>query len=64
GGTDPFVTDNGNYIYDCKFDGIDDANRLEAELDSIPGVVESGLFIGLATRVIVGTERGVEVRER
>lgn len=64
GGADPFVTDNGNYIYDCKFDGIDDAKKLEADLDSIPGVVESGLFLGLTSRVVIGTERGVEVRER
>lgn len=64
GGATPFVTDNGNYIYDCKFSGIDNARRLEAELDSIPGVVESGLFLGLASRVVIGTEEGVEVRER
>ena len=64
GGTTPFVTDNGNFIYDCKFSSIEDARRLEAELDSIPGVVESGLFLGLASRVVIGTEEGVEVRER
>lgn len=64
GGATPFVTDNGNYIYDCKFSGIDNARRLEAELDSIPGVVESGLFLGLASRIVIGTEEGVEVRER
>jgi ribose 5-phosphate isomerase A len=64
GGADPFVTDNGNYIYDCKFDGIDDAKKLEADLDSIPGVIESGLFIDMASRIVIGTERGVKVRER
>ncbi|KQM12758.1 ribose 5-phosphate isomerase [Methanomassiliicoccales archaeon RumEn M1] len=64
GGETPFVTDNGNYIYDCKFNGIEDAERLEVDLDSIPGVVESGLFLGLASRVVIGTEEGVEVRER
>lgn len=64
GGATPFVTDNSNYIYDCKFDGIDDPKRLEAELDAIPGVVESGLFLGLASQVIIGTDRGAEVREK
>jgi len=64
GGSVPFVTDNGNYIYDCKFNGINDPGRLEAELDAIPGVVESGLFLGLASRIVVGTERGVEVKEK
>ncbi len=64
GGATPFVTDNGNYIYDCKFGSIDEARRLEAQLDSIPGVVESGLFLGLASRVVIGTEKGVEVRDR
>jgi ribose 5-phosphate isomerase A len=64
GGQQPFITDNGNLIYDCKFPGIDDPARLEAALKAIPGVVESGLFLGLTSGVIVGTDKGVIVRER
>ncbi|MGQ9734050.1 MAG: ribose-5-phosphate isomerase RpiA [Candidatus Bipolaricaulia bacterium] len=55
----PFLTDNGNYILDCHFEEIADPAKLEREIDLIPGVVESGLFIGLAERIIVGRARGV-----
>jgi ribose 5-phosphate isomerase A len=64
GGAGPFVTDNGNYIYDCRFDGIPDPKGLEARIDSIPGVVECGLFIELAHVVITASENGVEVRRK
>lgn len=65
-GKEVYLTDNGNEILDCKFPGgIADAPRLERALDEIPGVVESGLFIGLAHTLILGDEEGqVEVRER
>jgi len=56
----PFVTDNGNYIVDCHFAVITDPAALEARLAAIVGVVESGLFLGLASKVIVGTRGGVE----
>jgi ribose 5-phosphate isomerase A len=61
-----YVTDNGNEILDCKFPGgIADAPALERALDEIPGVVESGLFIGLAHALVLGDEEGQsEVRER
>jgi ribose 5-phosphate isomerase A len=61
-----FTTDNGNQILDCRFqEGIDDAARLERAIDAIPGVVESGLFIGLAHVLLVGRDDGTcEVRER
>ncbi len=53
----PYRTDGGHYILDCHFaGGIDDAAALERAIDAIPGVVESGLFIGLASRVLVGDE--------
>lgn len=61
GGSKPFITDNGNLIYECRFELIQDAEMLEAEIDMIPGVVESGLFIDLATKVIVASAKGVEV---
>lgn len=43
----PFITDEGHYIYDCKFGSIPDPHGLEAEIDTVPGVVECGLFVGL-----------------
>jgi len=60
------LTDNGNEILDCRFSGgIADARALERTLDAIPGVVESGLFIGLAHALVIGDENGKTVlRER
>jgi len=55
-----FVTDNGNYIVDCKFERIDNPTNLNIELNAIPGVVENGLFVGLADEVIVGTKNGIK----
>ena len=56
---EPFLTDNGNVILDCYFaDGIFDAGDLERAIKDIPGVVESGLFVGLADIVIVGDDDG------
>jgi ribose 5-phosphate isomerase A len=62
----PYLTDNGNAILDCRFArGIDDAKHLERAIDAIPGVVESGLFIGLAHVLLVGRDDGTcDVRER
>ncbi|NIG55193.1 ribose-5-phosphate isomerase RpiA [Chitinophaga sp. Cy-1792] len=53
-----FITDNGNYIADCYFEEIPDPETLHAQLNGIPGVVENGLFIGLATTLIVGNDKG------
>lgn len=51
----PFVTDNGNWIADLTLDNsITNPQQLDQQLQSIPGVLETGLFIGLAGRVIVG----------
>lgn len=56
----PFVTDNGNFILDCRFPGgIEDPARTELEIDRIPGVVESGLFVNMTRRVVVGYPDGV-----
>lgn len=62
----PTVTDNGNHILDCRYPkGIPDAAALEGAIGRIPGVVESGLFVGLAHAVVIGDEDGaVEVREK
>ena len=54
-----YLTDNGNFILDCSFaDGIPDAGALEEKINRIPGVVENGLFIGLADLVVIGQENG------
>jgi ribose 5-phosphate isomerase A len=63
-GAHPFVTDGGNYIADCAIEAIDDALRLERELSELVGVIETGLFIGFASRVIVAGAYGVEMIER
>ena len=61
-----YLTDNGNEVLDCRFpDGIEDAPALERTLSLVPGVVESGLFIGLAHVCVIGdTDGSVEVREK
>jgi ribose 5-phosphate isomerase A len=61
---DPFITDNSNYIIDCEFDRIQEPEQLEQELNMIPGVVENGLFIGLADKVIVGSSQGIMTLEK
>ena len=50
-----FITDGGNYILDCAFGRIESANALQRGLDSVVGVMEHGLFIGLTSLVIIGT---------
>lgn len=60
----PFVTDNGNHIVDCRFDGLDDPRSMESEINAIPGVVENGLFIGLVSKVIVASNDGIRIFER
>ncbi|RLF64948.1 MAG: ribose 5-phosphate isomerase A [Thermoplasmata archaeon] len=56
-----FITDNGNYILDCRYSNIEDAEEMETMLNTIPGVVENGLFVGLADVVVVGTKRGIRI---
>ena len=57
----PFVTDEGNYIFDCNFNTIADPRKLAGDISQIPGVVEHGLFIGMTTKVIIGS--GESTRE-
>ena len=56
----PFTTDGGNHIADCSIVSIGEPHKLEAELHAMPGVMETGLFIGMASKVIVGGPQGVE----
>lgn len=60
----PFVTDNGNYILDCAFGSIEDPPALESRIKLLPGVIESGLFIGIADTLVIGFDDRVEVRHR
>ncbi len=53
-----YTTDNNNYIIDCSFERIDDPESLESQINNIPGVMENGLFLGIADIVIMGTEDG------
>jgi len=61
---EPFVTDGGNRILDCRFGPIEDAAGLEERIGRIVGVVESGLFIGRADVVFVADGGGVRRLER
>jgi ribose 5-phosphate isomerase A len=55
----PYLTDSLNLIYDLHTGGIDEPGQLERQLLAIPGVVETGLFVGRADRVIVAGDDGV-----
>ena len=57
----PVVTDNGNLVVDCEFGAIDGPRELAANLAQIPGVVEHGLFVGIADEIHVGTADNVRV---
>jgi ribose 5-phosphate isomerase A len=59
-----FVTDGGHWIVDAHLDRITDAPRLAALLNVIPGVVEHGLFIGLASTAVLAGAQGIRVVER
>jgi ribose 5-phosphate isomerase A len=59
----PFVTDGGNYIFDCAFGSIEDPEGLDEALKFIPGVVENGLFLGIADAAIIGGPDGIAILE-
>lgn len=63
-GEKPFLSDNGNYILDCRFDMIRQPAQIELQLNNLPGVVENGLFVSRADKAIIGTTSGVEIREK
>jgi ribose 5-phosphate isomerase A len=50
----PVITDQGNMVIDVKFDSIDNPAELEKTLNNIPGVLENGLFVGVADVILVG----------
>ena len=59
----PVITDNGNFIVDCRFTEIRNPEKLEAELAAIPGVIDSGLFCGFVkkTTVVIGGRKKVKI---
>jgi ribose 5-phosphate isomerase A len=61
---EPFVTDSGNFILDCHFGRIDEPEALDEALKLVPGVVENGLFLGIADMAIIAGPDGIEVLER
>jgi len=62
-GDAPFITDAGNYIYDCKFESIDNPFFLETRIDVIPGVVENGLFLNTADIVLIAHPDGTVTKK-
>ena len=61
----PVRSDNGNFFLDCRFpDGIADTRDLEAGLAARAGIVESGLFLGIAHEVLIASEEGVRSMQR
>ena len=56
----PVVTDNGNFVVDVDFGSIRAPKELDLQLKSIPGVIETGLFVGMADVVYLGKPDGVE----
>jgi ribose 5-phosphate isomerase A len=57
-GDKPFITDNGNIIVDCHFNEIISPAALNEEINSIPGVIDNGLFIKMTSTIIIGNENG------
>jgi ribose 5-phosphate isomerase A len=57
----PFITDEGNYIADCSVGEVADASTLGRQITNIVGVVETGLFIDLASMIVVGGINGIEI---
>jgi ribose 5-phosphate isomerase A len=60
----PFVTDGGNAIFDCAFQRIVDPDALDKALKGVPGVVENGLFLGIADAAIIAGPDGITTIER
>ena len=57
----PFITDDGNHLLDCRFDPIPDARALASRLGETPGIVDHGLFLDMADLVVIA--RGANVVE-
>lgn len=64
GKSSPYITDGGHYILDASFGRIVDAEALSEGLLEIPGVVQHGLFLGLADAVVIAGSGGIEIKKR
>jgi ribose 5-phosphate isomerase A len=60
----PFETDGGHWIVDCRLRAIDDVSGLDMALRAIPGVVETGLFIGMASQALIARNGQVDLIKR
>lgn len=60
----PVITDQGNMVLDVTFSGIDNPAEMEKAVNNIPGVLENGLFVGLATEVLIGEVKDGEATVR
>jgi len=60
-GASPLITDNGNYIVDLKFRAIPEAAKLEQQINCLPGVIDNGLFAGVADVLLVGYAGGCKI---
>src|SRR5207302_8025722 len=60
-GEQPYVTDSGNYILDCRFGPLTDPGEVERNIAMTVGAVESGLFVGRSSMIVVASPTGVEV---
>jgi ribose 5-phosphate isomerase A len=60
----PFITDSGNYILDCAFGPMESPEDVAEHLDHIIGVVEHGLFLGIASQILVGGPHGVKTLQQ
>ncbi len=63
-GAEPFLTDGHNFIIDCAIGSIPEPERLDTMLNSVPGVVDTGLFCGICGVVLMGTPKGVKEFKR
>jgi ribose 5-phosphate isomerase A len=61
---EPVVTDNGNLVLDCKVGPIESPAELDTRIQALPGVVGTGLFVGMADAVVVQRADRVDVLER
>lgn len=60
----PVITDNGNFILDVDFGCLKEPEKMEVDLNTIPGVVENGIFSGIVDQVLVGSSEGVEILKK
>jgi len=63
-GSGPYVTDNGNFILDVDFGVIEDPLHLDASLKGIPGIIETGLFVGMTEKAYIGTKKDVKILKK